>query len=71
MMSLGLYSNVWPGLIIIGTRVVIELESLASKLVQASSFMSIATMAIELRVFKKKKKKKRKTLTKWEKHFGV
>ena len=66
MMSLGLYSNVWLGLIIIGTQVVERLtrtfgvESLAlTKTVQTPSFMSIGTMAIELRVFKKKRKKKK------------
>ena len=72
MMSLGLYSNVWLGLIIIGTQVVEGLtrkfgvESLA--LTETPTFMSIGTTAIELRVFKKKKKK---NMDKMEKHFGV
>ena len=66
MMSLGLYSNVWLGLIIIGTQVVEGLtrkfgvESLALTETCLDTNFHVGTTAIELRVFKKKKKKEKK-----------
>ena len=74
MMSLGLYSNVWLGLIIIGTEFVYRRVNMKIWGGVPSFNRNLSRhqplCLLVLRLLSYVSSRRRKTWTKWEKHFG-